>query len=119
MSTRRKPSVRLALQGEAQALEHEPGGLLGHVKVPCQFVATDTVLAISEQPQRGEPLIESDCGILEDGSDLERELRLGVLLVALPAALVRQVSNLSDPQRGQAMMPSGHRIASMALRQFL
>ena len=81
------------LQRETETREHEPGGLLGYAQVPSQFVAADPVLAVGEQPEGGQPLVEAKRGVLEDGPDLERELRARMLLVALPALLIRKVSD--------------------------
>ncbi len=36
--------------------------------------AGNSVLAVAEHPESGHPLVESECGVLEDSSDLEREL---------------------------------------------
>ena len=77
----------LGLKRQTETREHEPRGLLGDAKRAGQFVAADAVLAVGEQPERGKPLLKADGGILKDGSDLERELRLWVLGVALPTAL--------------------------------
>src|SRR5437773_8460756 len=47
----------------------------------------------SDLPERGQPLFESDGGVLENGSDLERELLSGMVLVALPPTLIREVGD--------------------------
>jgi hypothetical protein len=64
------------LYGEAQPVEHEPAGFLGDAKVARQFVAADAVLTVDEHPQRWEPLVEADRRILEQTTDLDRELFL-------------------------------------------
>src|SRR5579871_409602 len=65
---------RLVLHGETQPVQHEPRGLLSDTDVAREFVAADAVLAVDEHPERRKPLIEADGGILENRSDLDREL---------------------------------------------
>ena len=87
------PAV-FALERQPKARQHKPRGLLGDTKGAGQFVAADAVLAVGEQPERGQPLLEADSGILEDGADLQRELGFGVLLVALPDTRRFEVGDL-------------------------
>jgi hypothetical protein len=75
-----------ALQRKAQTRQHEPRGLLGHFQGARQLVAADAVLAVDDEPQRREPLLQRERGILEHGPDLERELRPRVSFVAFPHA---------------------------------
>ena len=88
-----KLAAVLRLQRKTQAREHEPRGFLGHTERTAKLVAADAVLAVGEQPQGGQPLLKAHGGILEDGAHLERELRPRMLLVALVAALLRQVGH--------------------------
>jgi hypothetical protein len=74
------------LHGKADAMEHEPSGLLGDAKAAMQFVGTDTVFCPNDEPRGGEPLLKTDRGILEDGSGLQREGRARMLRIALPDA---------------------------------
>ena len=83
----------LALQGQAEARQHEPRGLLSHAERTGQFVRTNAVLAVGEQPEGRKPLLETERGILEDGSNLEGELSAGMLRVALVPALSLKVGN--------------------------
>ena len=92
-------AAALGLQRETEPRQHEPRGLLGHVQRTRQFVAADAVLAVDEQPERGQPLLERDGRVLKDGSDLEGELRPGMLTVALPDAGLLEV--------GHAVRPTG------------
>ena len=66
-------------------MEDEPCGLLSDAESPGHFVGADAIAAIHEHPQSDEPFVESDRGILENGSELYGELL--VALFALPAPL--------------------------------
>ena len=77
------------LQGEAQAMQDEPCRLLSDPDGLGDFVGTDAVLAVDQHPERGEPFVQFDRGILKDGSQFYGELL--VALFALPALLCRKV----------------------------
>jgi hypothetical protein len=66
---------RAALHSEANAVQHEPCGLLCHFQILCDLARTDTVLAIDNQPCGREPFIKGYWRVLENGPSLERELR--------------------------------------------
>jgi hypothetical protein len=72
------------LQGEPDAMEHEPSRLLGDLESAAHFIGTDSILAVGEHPSRCEPLVEPDGRILKNGADLDGELALGVMSGALP-----------------------------------
>jgi len=74
----------LFMHRQPDSVEHEPSGLLSNSKSACNFVGTDSVLAVRQHPHCDKPFIERDCGIFHDGSDFYRELALGMLLFALP-----------------------------------
>src|SRR5579871_2389508 len=59
---------RSVVEGEADAVHHMPRRFLGDAKVAPNFVATDSVLAISEKPYGSKPFIQTKGGILEDGA---------------------------------------------------
>src|SRR5262249_14623199 len=59
--------------------------------------ATDAVLAVHEQPERRKPLLKANRGVFEDGPDLQRELRFGMLPVALVAADAGKVGDVLAP----------------------
>jgi hypothetical protein len=82
------------LHSKADAVQHEPSGLLGDAKAAMQFVGTDTVFCPNDEPRSGEPLLKADRGILKDGSCLQCERRAGMLSVALPHASLFQVGNV-------------------------
>src|ERR1017187_1847646 len=67
-------SKELILHGETDAVEHEPCCLLRDLHVAGDLVAADPILAIGEEPGRGQPLVETDGGILHHGSNLDRKL---------------------------------------------
>ena len=79
-------------------MEHEPCRLLGDADIPGQFIAGDTVFAVCQQPHGRQPLIETDGGILEDGSHFD-----AVLFATVPAL---------EPLLGlQKMLAFGYRAA--------
>ena len=55
----------------AKPMQHEPSRLLGYTQVAAKFIRTDTVLAVRQKPQSGEPLLQRNRGILEDGPNLD------------------------------------------------
>jgi hypothetical protein len=77
------------LHGEADAVEHEPGRLLSDAESASEFVRRDAVLRVGDEPNRREPLVETEGRILEDGADLHGELLFARL--ALPEASGGQV----------------------------
>ena len=60
------------------------------LKRRVRFVGVGTVLAVGDHPHGGKPLIKADSGILEDGPDLDRKLRLRMPSLALPKATGRK-----------------------------
>ena len=77
---------RAVLHRLADAMQHEPRGLLSDPQIAGDLAGANSVLAIRDQPDRREPFIESDRRILEDGPDLCAELLEGMLGSALPDA---------------------------------
>ena len=77
---------RLVLQGQPDAMIHEPCGLLGDMEIAANLVGTDTVLAVDHHPQSGEPFRERERRVLEGGSDLHGELAPWVVRSTLPSA---------------------------------
>ena len=72
------------LQGETNAVHHEPSGLLSDADGAVNFVAAHAVFAIGNHPHGYEPFVQRDRRIFEDGIDLDGELPFGVLRFALP-----------------------------------
>jgi hypothetical protein len=83
-----------ALHCKADAMEHEPCGFLTDFQITSEFARTDSVLTVPDQPDSGQPLSQRQRRILEDGSYLDAELTAGMLLVALPTALIGEIVDL-------------------------
>lgn len=81
-------SEGFVLHGESDAVQHEPCRLLSDPDSPRHLIAADTVAAVDQHPDSGEPLIKRDGGILKDGSYFGGELPLGVDALALPLPLI-------------------------------
>ena len=80
------------LHGIADAVEHEPCGLLSDAQSAGHFAGTNSVLCAGDDPDGGQPFLKTDGRILHYGSDLSGELPLGMGTLALPFLLVRQPS---------------------------
>src|SRR5260370_28360837 len=74
-------------------MHHKPSGFLSNPQITRHFVAADSILAVSQHPSCGEPLIQSDCGILKDSPNLDGELALCVMAPALPETTLRKKLN--------------------------
>jgi len=66
----------VVMQCHADAVKHEPSGLLSYSEGTGDFAGANAVLAIAKNPVSAHPLIEAERGILEDSSHLEAELLL-------------------------------------------
>jgi len=60
----------------ANPLKHKPCGTLSHLNRTGEFITTDPVLAIGQQPHRSKPFTQWDGRILKDRPNLHRELFL-------------------------------------------
>lgn len=58
----------------SNAVEHEPCRLLSDLQRSGDFVRGNTVLAVRQHPHRAEPFVQANGAILEDRTDLDREL---------------------------------------------
>src|SRR5665213_426016 len=67
---------RPACHCKTNPVVHEPRRLLGHAKGTAQLTRRDAVLRVGDEPDGGEPLVKAKSRVLEDGSDLDRELTL-------------------------------------------
>lgn len=83
-----------ALHGEPDAVEHKPRGFLRDPECPGDFGGADPVLVVHEQPDGGQPPIESEGRILEDGPRLYGKLPERMVGAALPAAIGREEGDL-------------------------
>src|SRR6266852_1303963 len=84
---------RATLHREADAVEHEPRGFLTDVEIAGYFARTDSVLAIADQPDSGQPLSQRQGRVLENRPDFNAELATVVIHTAFPAALIGQIVN--------------------------
>jgi hypothetical protein len=57
---------------------------LANIDISCYFTGANPVFAIGQHPGSHEPFIQADRRILENGSDLDGELTLGVMARTLP-----------------------------------
>src|SRR5689334_12837291 len=62
----------------ADAVLHEPRGLVGHAQRAVELVGTDTLLAGGHEDDRLYPKVQGDLAVLEDRADLDGELALAV-----------------------------------------
>jgi len=79
---------RTILHCKPDTMEHKPSGLLSDAKSAANFVRTDSVFAVRNHPNGDKPLVERQRGILHDGSNLDRELPMGMDALALPLPLI-------------------------------
>ncbi len=66
----------LLMQGKTNAVHHEPCGLLSDSESASDFVGTDSVLGVHDEPNGNHPLVHAERGILKDSSNLDGELFL-------------------------------------------
>src|ERR1022692_869619 len=64
----------IILHSFADSMKHEPCRVLADSDCFAEFVATDSVLAVRQQPQGDHPLVESKRRIFHDGSNFDGEL---------------------------------------------
>lgn len=70
------------LQGQPNAMHHEPGGFLGDAKTTSDLIGRNAILGIGQHPERKEPIIQLNRTILEDGP------YLGAVLLPAQFALI-------------------------------
>ena len=75
----RERSFVILVHDLADAMEHEPCRLLCDANCAMYLIAGDAVFAVGKHPHRAHPLIKADGRVLEDRSNLERELLLAAL----------------------------------------
>jgi len=102
------------LHGESNAVQHEPCGLLSDADSFGEFVATDAVLAIGDQPYRNQPLVDAEWRIFHDAADLHGELPPLVIGLALPDVTRLSEVEVSAPASGAL----GHAIRPAELHHF-
>lgn len=110
---------RTRLHRNADAVNHEPSGLLRDADSAVDFVRTDAVLAVRHHPNCHEPLVQTEGRVLEDGSDLDAELTARVCALTLPLALIRQKGNVRASARraDDAVRPAaGNQVVKAVIR---
>ena len=88
------------LHGKSDAVEHEPGGLLGNANRPGDFVGADAVLGGRNHPDCGEPLIQTDWATFKYGANLDGELPFGMFATAFPDTARRDETNIVTSTTG-------------------
>jgi hypothetical protein len=83
---------RVVLHGFADAVQHEPGGLLRHRERARDLIGRDAVTGAGDQPNGGKPLVKANRRVLKDRADLGGELPLA--FAAVPAPGLRHVRNV-------------------------
>src|ERR1700722_9790304 len=76
----------LVLHDFADAVQHEPSGLLGDTQVAGDLTSTNTIAAVGYQPHSSEPLIQTDRRLIENGAYLDGELLAALSGATLPNA---------------------------------
>lgn len=110
---------RSSLHSEPDSVDHKPRGFLRDADGSVDFVRTNPVFAIGDHPNRHQPLIQTERGILEDGSDLDRKLSALMLALALPLLLLGKERNVcaATSRTDNAIGPSaGHKVINAVLR---
>ena len=69
---------------QADSVKHEPSCLLSDTETSGDFVGTNAILGISNHPDSGKPLVQTDRAILKDCANLDRELLLGMMFFTFP-----------------------------------
>lgn len=97
----------LPLLREPDSMEQEPRALLGDAKSAGDFTTADAVPAVQNHPGRREPFVQTNWGILHDGSYLDRELPEWMTVAALPTHLILEEANASTstPRAAHAVFP--------------
>jgi hypothetical protein len=117
--TRHLFEKRSALHRETDAMVHEPRSLLRDAKRAGDLVTANAVFAVHDHPHSREPLVEAQGAILENGSNLDRELTALVCALTLPLPLLRQKCHVcaATGWADNAVGPSaGHKIVKAILR---
>ena len=85
------PDEGLFLQDVTDSLKHEPCRFLSDAEITGQFIRTKPVLAVRQHPESSHPLVESESGILKDGSNLESELFVASVAEPQTASLNKRI----------------------------
>src|ERR1019366_5991936 len=88
------------LQGQTNAVHHKPSSFLSDSYVLGDLATADSILAISEQPHGGKPLIKTDGGVFAKASDLNGKFAFEVMTGASPGASLCTKFNFGRPATG-------------------
>lgn len=80
---RQLAALLLTLHSEPNPVEHKPCRLLGDVERTVKFPRANSIPVAGNHPQCRKPLLKAKRGVLENGSKLHAELRLGMPCLAL------------------------------------
>src|SRR5690349_9110831 len=75
----------------------KPRSFLRDADSAVNFVRTDAVFAVHYLPHGGKPFVQTNRGILHDGSGFQCELRSLVLGPAMPAVVLFEEENVYTP----------------------
>jgi hypothetical protein len=102
-------SSEIVLHGKTNTVKHEPCGLLGNANRASQFMRTDPVTRVCNQPNCGKPLIQANRGVFKKSPGLKRKLLPA--LRALPdfAGLQKHRGLRSTVNTCRTFRPSGVR----------
>ncbi len=103
-------------QNKPDAMQHEPCRLLSYADVPRQLIATYAILAIRNEPDCDQPLIQLDCGFFKDSSYLDRKL-LAALGALPPLRSIQPVVFLRLAMGTHGPCHRGQRIAATVWMQ--
>src|SRR2546421_3301216 len=81
----------IILHCKPDAVQHKPCRLLSDLHITRNLVAADSILAISDEPSCGHPLVKRDGRIFHHSADLDRELALCVVSGASPSTAIGAV----------------------------
>src|SRR6266404_1463593 len=81
----------LLMQGEPNAVHHKPRGLLSDSQSAGHFIGTDSVLSVHDEPNGNHPLVHAERRVLEDRTNLDRELFLAALAEPITARRDKRV----------------------------
>lgn len=85
---------------QLDSVDHEPCGLLSDAQSACNFVGTDSILAVRQHPHCDKPFMKGNCRIFHDGPDLHGELALRMILFTLPHPASGDKTHISAPTSG-------------------
>ncbi len=104
------------MQSGADAMAHEPSGLLSDAKSPVDLVAGNAVLGVHNQPDSRKPLVQSKRGVFKNRAHLGRELLLAGSAVPQAAGERLALHKLATLERTVWRFPRCHHEFSNPVR---